>query len=66
LRIGAVDGDSGPPEYVLYDFIDLAENRVIASGIIEKTAVSAKVSDSLSICLRLGEMSAAEALTALE
>jgi hypothetical protein len=66
LRVGAPDGDEGPPEYLLYDFIELVNGRVLTSGIVRLSDIRETVTDPLSVCLILGEEVASGALIALK
>lgn len=66
LRIGAPEESTEIPEYVVYDFIDLANSFVLVSGTVKKTEINTKVTDALHICLLLGQKAASTAVRALE
>jgi hypothetical protein len=66
VRLGAPDGDEGLPEYLVYDFIDLVNNLVVVSGVINRDDLHTEVKDSLSLCVLMGEKAASEAVGTLE
>lgn len=66
MRVGSPEESSELPEYVTYDFLDLATNLVLISGIMRKEEIDAKVTDPFAVCLLLGEKAASVALLSLE
>lgn len=66
LRLGAPDEDAGLPEYLVYDFIDLVNNLVVISGVIDRGDLHTEVKNSLSLCFLMGEKVALGAVGTLE
>ena len=64
LRVGKPEVASGVPGYVAYDFIDVVDNRVLASGAVRRSDADPNATAE-HICLFLGESAALEAIRAL-
>ncbi len=66
MRIGAPDKETGLPEFITYEFIDLSDNRVLTRGTIKKAEIKTEATDSLTICALLGATAAADAVLILK
>ena len=66
MRIGPPDDETGLPDYIIYEFIDLADNRALTGGMIKKAEIKADITDPLTICALLGAAAAAEAVRILD
>lgn len=65
VRMGAPEGDEGPPEYLAYDFVDLVEDSVIVSGVVRRSEVRGDIKDPYTVCLKLGEKVASTAVATI-
>jgi hypothetical protein len=66
MRIGTPDEETGIPELITFEFIDLVAARVLVSGAIKRVDLRDEVADSITICERFGAKAASEALLLLK
>lgn len=66
MRIGAPDEETGVPEGITYEFIDLVAARILASGAVKRVEFRDEAADSITICRLFGAKAAAEALLRLK
>ena len=66
MRIGAPDEETGVPEGITYEFIDLVAARILASGTVKRAELRDETADSMTICRLFGAKAASEALLRLK